>query len=488
MKNITLTIIFEGSALNRDEKVGGNILSIKKLQISGKIVSFIGKTAIRHYLFTTLKKAFGWKEASVTPQEEVIQFDILKDDILTCEELDAFGYMYTIGEQMSITRKAPIGITKAIALTEWNGDMAFYCNHDLVDRAIKQGEDAKPNPYNKEEHFSLYKLSFTIDVERFGKDEWIAEGFSYDSSKKRLILTLQTPKYAILKDVKREEDEEGNIVYKIGGEGKEIYVEGRNLKVSKDLMEPSEKKKKGEETSLRFKSNYLLSEKSEPEKESSAQSKPNKEKKPNIKVTEFEEEGNFYTFSASKEPKYDESKKELKIEIGLQKIIDDVEENEKDKEYKVKLKENKDKEATIKIEKAHDKFKIIFEVPPEEKKKRICDILTAIKDGLYAQSSGEANTIIPLFTIAAPVKIPSPIFHPYIDIEEIEKGKLYEVKGISDCLKNSWLDGCIFIMESEKVKCVEKPQNCINNWQQFLRELGLDMYEQKNEEQKSQNT
>ncbi len=29
MKNITLTILFEGSALNRDEKIGGNILSKK---------------------------------------------------------------------------------------------------------------------------------------------------------------------------------------------------------------------------------------------------------------------------------------------------------------------------------------------------------------------------------------------------------------------------------------------------------------------------
>jgi CRISPR-associated protein Cst2 len=60
MKNITLTIIFEGSALNRDEKIGGNILSIKKLQIGGKTISFIGKTAIRHYLFSTLHKAYNW--------------------------------------------------------------------------------------------------------------------------------------------------------------------------------------------------------------------------------------------------------------------------------------------------------------------------------------------------------------------------------------------------------------------------------------------
>ena len=472
IKNITLTIIFEGSALNRDEKVGGNILSIKKLQKDGKTVSFIGKTAIRHYLFSTLNKAFGWKEAKVTSQGEVVQFDITQDDILTSPELDAFGYMYTIGKQMSITRKASVGITKAISLTEWNGDMAFYCNHDLVNRALKQGEDATPNPFNKEEHLSLYKLSVTIDAERFGKDEWVVEGPSYDPTNKRLILTLQTPN-AILKDVEKEEDEEGNIVYKIGE--KEIYIDGRNVRISKDLMESTSKKKKEERISLKFKNNYLAGE---------TESGGKKSKKPNIEVKEFEEEENFYIFSVSKKPEYDEEKKELKIEIGLQKIIENVEKGQEENEYKVKIKkDDKELEATIKIEKVgnQNKFKVIFEIPPEEKKKRIREILTAIKDGFYAQSSGETNTIIPLFIIGAPVKIPSPIFHPYIEIDEIEKGKSYKVKGISNGFKNSWLDldenGKVYIWaDGIKINYEEGEidRNKIGeNWDEFLKKCGI---------------
>ena len=369
MKNITITIIFEGSALNRDEKVG-NILSIKKLQVGGKTRSFIGKTAIRHYLFSSLYKAykeFGWKPTEVLVsgrgEQKVVQFDITKDDILTSPELDAFGYMYTIGDQMSITRKAPIGITKAIALTEWNGDMAFYCNHDLVDRAIKQGLDASPNPYNKEEHQSLYKLSFTIDAERFGKDEWVLDE-KPDFKNNKLVLTLPDDKQKEISDVSQDKKEHKYIIQNLG---------------------------------------------------------------------------------------------------------------------------------TIKCEEINkNKYKVIFELNEEKKKERIKQILTVIKNGFYAQSSGEANTIVPLFMIAAPVKIPSPIFHSHIDLEEIEKCKSYKVKGISDCLKNSWLEKNgngkekVFIMDSEKIKGElkeEEKQLITYDWSEFLKECGLP--DEKQEPQNS---
>ena len=58
IKNVTITIIFDGSALNRDEVIAGNILSIKKLNVNGEIRSFIGKPALRHYLFQSLHRGF----------------------------------------------------------------------------------------------------------------------------------------------------------------------------------------------------------------------------------------------------------------------------------------------------------------------------------------------------------------------------------------------------------------------------------------------
>jgi len=188
LKHITVTVIWDGHALNRDEKIGGNILSIKKINRSGRTYSFIGKPAIRHYLWETLRKAEGWKPAPAEVQQKVVQFSLHRHnvDIRTHEELDLFGYMYTYLKESkkkskeetggTLARKAVIGITKAIAIEDFAGDMAFYANHDLVSRARQQGfADTQPNPYNKEEHASFYQASFTLDLERLGRDRWIVD-------------------------------------------------------------------------------------------------------------------------------------------------------------------------------------------------------------------------------------------------------------------------------------------------------------------------
>lgn len=186
--NITMTVIFEGSALNRNEKIGGNILSVKKLNVNGQEKTYLSKGAIRHYLFNTLLRACDWKEAKILPDGQVLQFDIKSDDILTCEELDVFGYMNTTLGQ---TRKTPLHITKAISLFPYEQDMGMYANHDLVRRAKEQGSldtSANPNPFNKEEHTSFYKITYTVDADKLGLDKWIVPIIEVDIEHNLIVI------------------------------------------------------------------------------------------------------------------------------------------------------------------------------------------------------------------------------------------------------------------------------------------------------------
>ena len=334
---ITTTIIFDAFALNKDENLARNVLSIKTLKRKDRVLSFMSKYAMRHYLLETLKEGSNWKIADVTTcksksgkDEAVLQFDLTKYDIINSEELDAFGYMFTIGGQGAITRKATLHITKAISLEPYKGDTILYANHELVQRGIRQGLNATPDIFYEQEHNSLFKASFTIDCKRLGIDEWFFD--SYDEKKK----------IGIIKPKK----------------------EGKGQEFTKDF------------------SNYPS--------------------------------------------------------------------------------------ELISTEKVCNKVKVIFKIPPEKKKERILQILNAIKDGFYSYA-GESNTIVPLFMIASGVKVPSPIFFPYLDVD------MQQVIGIKDCLANGWIDTKVFIYASGKLKVKPEDitQNVTKDWNEFIKELEL---------------
>jgi CRISPR-associated protein Cst2 len=362
IKNVTITIIFEGSALNRDEKIGGNILSIKKLNVNGEARSFIGKPAIRHYLFQTLfkKNPQRWSPAPVTERgsgdRKTIQFDLTQADVISHAELDTFGYMFTIEGERSLTRKAPLGITKAISLSQYEADLAFYANHELVERRRSEGWDTMPGIYNKEEHVSFYKLSFTIDTLLIGRDVWIVDS-EPEAENSRLRIHVSS------------KDKDGD----------KKYLDG------------------------------------EPDGETC------------WKVSTGNGKVSWYA-----------------IQNGSKRCV-------------------------------------VFEVFEKEKKGRVRDILEAIKDGLCAQSSGEANSIIPLFLIAGAVKVPSPIFHPFIDIRK--RDGTMEVIGVRDALRNAWLEEnkdqpIVYIQDCERLPIDPSLRDWVtrdgkDGWNEFLKKIGV---------------
>lgn len=452
IKNVTATIIYDGSALNRDEKIGGNILSIKKMNVNGKQRSFTSKPSFRHHLFNTLITAFDedWKPAAVTGQGKVVQFDLLEDDILTSAELDAFGYMYTIGGQRSITRKAPIHITKAVSLYEYNTDLAFYANHDLVNRGDKQGLQVKPNPYTKEEHNSLYKISLTIDSKVFGRDEWIIEE-KPKFQEGKLYLYIEKPKADVIQKVEKKTDEENWKNYYLVDGKHRIDVKGISLRVDTELIQKLKPSEEDETPPISFNKKYIKG-----------------SKKAKVEISQYDEsEESGYEFILNDEPEYDSENKTLEISLSTSKIIECKEIGDKvyENEFGFISWENLTNEGP---------YKVVFELKPEIKQKRIQTILNTFMSGLVAKSSGEPNTTIPLVCVVAGLTVPSPIFHSLIDIDNAT-GRLI---GLKDCLNktNFWLETKIFMEDSERINIdpeILNNKNVERKWNNFLKSVNL---------------
>jgi CRISPR-associated protein Cst2 len=100
------------------------------------------------------------------------------------------------------------------------------------------------------------------------------------------------------------------------------------------------------------------------------------------------------------------------------------------------------------------KWEVTFLLEPDIKQKRIEQLLETIKNGLYAQSSNELNTLIPIFLVASGVKVPSPVFHSYLVLgsDEDREGSDFQVSGLLDGLSNSWVEGPVFVFESKRVR------------------------------------
>lgn len=385
VKAITMTVVFEGSALNRDEKIGGNIASIKKIarfntDAKLKTYSYISRESLTHHLKHTLfiNPDTLWRLAKVTRQNKVIQFDITKSHVVDCPELDAFGYMFTQGARTAITRKAPVTLTKAIALEPWQGDMQFNANHDMARRS-----GSSPDPTTKEENQSLYKFSVTIDINRLGRDEWMVADYEKKGDK---IIAYFNEKASdiVLSNVEKNIDEDENTCFMI--DQNKIYInEGEIL--FPPINKTAEVAKKKELT--------IKGKKDDGSSKSKVSSLKFAEDEYEI-IDNYMNKGiTYYKFMAISD--YNEERKELTLSKSITAEI------------------AKSDEISLRAD-GGNKY-IVFNLNEQSRIQRIKDIFSTVVNGIVFSPSGENPGITPKFIVGAALKVPVPIFHSYVDLQ-----------------------------------------------------------------------
>lgn len=161
---ITITVVFEAMSLNYGESVG-NISELKKLTRENKVYTYMSRQALRYEKHKFMLENSEYREAPVTGDEQVVQFT--KEATITqYPEIDLFGYMKTSGQgQGAQTRTAVVKITPAVSLEEYKNDIEFATNLNLAKRA-----NTNPNPYQLEQHKSLYTYTVSVDLDRLGRD------------------------------------------------------------------------------------------------------------------------------------------------------------------------------------------------------------------------------------------------------------------------------------------------------------------------------
>jgi len=98
-------------------------------------------------------------------------------------------------------------------------------------------------------------------------------------------------------------------------------------------------------------------------------------------------------------------------------------------------------------------YKVLFILNPQEKKKRIEDLINALKAGLSFQVGGEGWSLTPVFYVVALSKAPVQFFYPHIGLDFSQKPP--KVVGLSYALNNPYLEDYSLFCNEDKLSLPE---------------------------------
>ena len=179
-----MALTHEGTFSNNRGENEGNTNTLQKVIRNGDLFSTVSAEAIRYALRD------GWQQGGETLNRRTLDHravqysdrefakgtwtDHLDDDVL--------GFMHARDE--TVSRRAPLEVTRAISVTPWTGEVMHNFASPGSNPAVT-GRD--PIPYSVEVHHTRYQFGFALTPDSLGRERNDADSVHDDAERLRRI-------------------------------------------------------------------------------------------------------------------------------------------------------------------------------------------------------------------------------------------------------------------------------------------------------------
>lgn len=159
-----MSLTHEGTFSNNRGENEGNTNTLQKVIRNGEMFSTVSSEAIRYALRD------GWQQDGETLNRKTLDHRAVGYDDREFKDWqkflddDVLGFMNA--QKETISRRAPLEVTRAISLTPWAGDVM----HNFASPGSSgAGKEGNPIPYSVEVHHTRYQFGFALTPDSLGR-------------------------------------------------------------------------------------------------------------------------------------------------------------------------------------------------------------------------------------------------------------------------------------------------------------------------------
>ena len=159
-----MLLTHEGTFSNNRGENEGNTNTLQKVIRNGDLYTTVSAESIRYALRD------GWQQGAQTLNRRTLDHRSVEYADRTFEKWaehlddDVLGYMHA--KQETVSRRAPLEVTRAVSLTPWTGEVMHNFASPGSNAAV-DGND--PIPYSAEVHHTRYQFGFALTPDTMGK-------------------------------------------------------------------------------------------------------------------------------------------------------------------------------------------------------------------------------------------------------------------------------------------------------------------------------